>query len=141
MSLCSPSPHSHQHPPPAFSHLLAHANLPQPGPEYFTARRALWTTPTAASRLGQAPPISRVRLETLLDEPGALERPDVWDAGLNRVWKGLVEGGRLKKFLPLRAVVRILYAGWRRDGTWPDNAATVVDEDNFFGTIGPEATS
>jgi hypothetical protein len=94
----------------------------------------------------------------LLDQPGALERPDVWDAGLNRVWKGLVEGGRLKKFLPLRAVVclpfprilflitllgmqvKILYAGWRRDGTWPDNT-TVVDEDNFFGTIGPEATS
>jgi hypothetical protein len=94
----------------------------------------------------------------LLDEPGALERPDVWDAGLNRVWKGLVEGGRLKHFLPLRAVVclpftrilflitllgmqvKILYAGWRRDGTWPDNT-TVVDEDNFFGTIEPEATS
>ncbi len=94
----------------------------------------------------------------MLDEPGALERPDVWDAGLNRVWKGLVEGGRLKNFLPLRAVVclpfprilflitllglqvKILYAGWRRDGTWPDNA-TVVEEDNFFGTIGPEATS
>jgi hypothetical protein len=35
--------------------------------------------------------------------------------------------------------VKILYAGWRRDGTWPDNAA-VVDEDNFFGTVGPEAT-
>ena len=97
----------------------------------------------------------------MLDEPGALERPDVWEAGLNKVWKGLVEGGRLKKFLPLRAVVclpfplvslflflstllglqvKILYAGWRRDGTWPDNA-TVVDEDNFFGTIGPEATN
>ncbi|KAI0284301.1 hypothetical protein BGY98DRAFT_930829 [Russula aff. rugulosa BPL654] len=71
--------------------------------------------------------------------PGALERPDVWDAGLNRVWKGLVDGGRLKKFLPLRAVVKILYAGWRRDGTWPNNG-TVVDEDNFFGSIGPEAT-
>jgi hypothetical protein len=38
---------------------------------------------------------------------------------------------------PLGLQVKILYAGWRRDGTWPDNA-TVVDEDNFFGTIGPE---
>ena len=92
---------STRHLPPGFPHLLAHANLPQPGPEYFAARRALWTTPTAASRLGQTPPISRVRLETLLDEPGALERPDVWDTGLKRVWKGLVEGGRLKNFLPL----------------------------------------
>ena len=97
----------------------------------------------------------------MLDERGALERPNVWDAGLSKVWKGLVEGGRLKNFLPLRAVVclpfpriclflflitllglqvKILYAGWRRDGTWPDSA-TVVDDDNFFGTIGPEATS
>jgi hypothetical protein len=97
----------------------------------------------------------------LLNEPGALERPDAWEAGLNKVWKALVDGGRLKNFLPLRAVVcqkkfhvsalflivtllgvqvKILYAGWRRDGTWPENT-TVVDEDNFFGTIGPEAAS
>ena len=101
-SLFSPQP-----PPPTYAHLLAHADLPQPGPEHFAARRALWTTPTAASRLGQAPPISRVRLENLLDEPGSLERPDVWESGLSRVWKGLIEGGRLKNFLPLRAVVRL----------------------------------
>ncbi|KAI0304185.1 hypothetical protein BC826DRAFT_981945 [Russula brevipes] len=71
---------------------------------------------------------SRVRLEKLLDEPGALERPDVWDAGLNKT----------QNFLPLRAVVKILYAGWRRDGTWPDKA-TVVDDDNFFGATEPQA--
>ena len=29
--------------------------------------------------------------------------------------------------------VKILYAGWRRDGTWPDSAA-VVEDDDFFGT-------
>ncbi|KAF8484842.1 hypothetical protein DFH94DRAFT_643924 [Russula ochroleuca] len=132
--------HHPQRPPSTFAHLLAHADLPKPGPEHFAARRALWTTPTATSRLGQAPSISRVRLEDLLNEPGALERPDAWEAGLNKVWKALVDGGRLKNFLPLRAVVKILYAGWRRDGTWPENT-TVVDEDNFFGTIGPEAAS
>jgi hypothetical protein len=32
--------------------------------------------------------------------------------------------------------VKILYAGWRRDGTWPDNAA-VVDDDDFFGPTEP----
>jgi len=98
-------------------------------------------------------------LESLLDEPGALELPSVWDAGLNKVWNGLIGGSRLKSFLPLRAVVsipshafnvfvvtllglqvKILYAGWRRDGTWPDNA-TVVDDDNFFGTIESKANS
>ncbi|KAI0004933.1 hypothetical protein BJV74DRAFT_762551 [Russula compacta] len=132
--------HQQTHPrlPSSFAHLLAHADLPPPGPDRFAARRALWTTPTAASRLGQAPSTSRVRLEYLLDEPGALERPDIWDAGLKKVWKGLIEGGRLKKFLPLRVVVKILYAGWRRDGTWPDNAM-VVDEDNFFGTAEPQS--
>lgn len=150
------SQQTHSRLPSSFAHLLAHADLPPPGPDYFAAHRALWTTPTAASRLGQAPSTSRVRLETLLDEPGALERPDVWDAGLKKVWKGLIEGGRLKNFLPLRVVVclifrvtfhfdsgvglqvKILYAGWRRDGTWPENAM-VVDEDNFFGTTEPQA--
>jgi hypothetical protein len=34
--------------------------------------------------------------------------------------------------------VKILYAGWRRDGTWPDNAA-VVDDDDFFGPTEPHA--
>jgi hypothetical protein len=86
-------------------HVPAHADLPPPGPDHFAARRALWTKHTAASRLGQAPSTSCVRLESLLDEPGALERPDVWDAGLKKVWKGLIGGGRFKNFLPLRAVV------------------------------------
>jgi hypothetical protein len=90
---------------PTWAHVLAHEDLPPPGPDHFAARRALWTTPTAASRLGQAPSTSCIRLENLLDEPGAIERPDVWDAGLDRVWKGLIGGGRLKNFLPLRAVV------------------------------------
>ncbi|KAI0307240.1 hypothetical protein B0F90DRAFT_1814022 [Multifurca ochricompacta] len=119
---------------PTFTTLLAHADLPPPGPEYFAARRALWTTPTANSRFDQTPSTSRVKLESLLSQPAALESQEIWDAGLSKVWKGLVGGGRLKNLLPLPAVVKILYAGWRRDGTWPDNA-TVMDDDNFFGTI------
>ncbi|KAI9507564.1 hypothetical protein F5148DRAFT_1203993 [Russula earlei] len=130
---------SHPH-PPTFAHLLAHADLPPPGPEHFVARRALWTTPTVLTRLDRAPSATRVRLENLLDEPGALELPSVWDAGLNMVWKGLIAGGRLKNYLPLRAVVKILYAGWRRDGTWPDNAK-VVDDDNFFGALDPQTNT
>jgi hypothetical protein len=35
--------------------------------------------------------------------------------------------------------VKILFAGWRRDGTWPDNG-TVVDDDNFFGPIESQAS-
>jgi hypothetical protein len=85
--------------------LSTDAHLPPPGPDHFVARRALWTKPTAASRLDQATSTSCVRLEGLLDQPGALESPDVWDAGLSNIWKSLVGGGRLKSFLPLRAVV------------------------------------
>jgi hypothetical protein len=35
--------------------------------------------------------------------------------------------------------VKILFAGWRKDGTWPDSA-TVVDDDNFFGPIESQAS-
>jgi hypothetical protein len=98
----------HRPPIPTSSHVSAHTNLPPPGPDHFAARRALWLKPTAASRLGQAPSTSCVRLENLLEDPGALERSAVWDAGLNKVWRGLVGGGRLKNFLPLRVVVWIL---------------------------------
>ena len=89
-----------------FAH-LADADLPPPGPDHFAARRALWTTPTAASRLGHNTSPSHVRLEGLLNQPGALESPEVWDAGLSKVWRGLVGvgGGKLKSPLPLRAVV------------------------------------
>jgi len=91
--------------PRTFQSLLTSATLPPPGPEYFAARRALWITPTAASRL-------------TLQKPGS----EVSDTVL----------------VPLRTAIKIVHAGWRRDGTWPDNAA-VVDDDNFFGTIDPHA--
>jgi hypothetical protein len=90
-----------------FTNLLADAGLPPPGPGHFAARRALWTKPTDASRLDQAPPPSRVRLESLLGRPGALESPEIWDGGLSKIWKGLVGGGKLKNSLPLRVVVRL----------------------------------
>jgi hypothetical protein len=88
-----------------FTELLADAGLPPPGPGHFAARRALWTKPTASSRLDQAPPPSRVRLENLLDQPGGLESPEVWDAVLSKICKGLVGGCKLKSSLPLRVVV------------------------------------
>lgn len=65
-----------------FQSLLASANLPPPGPEHFAARRALWITPTAASRLDQTTSASPVELESPLKIPGALESSEVWDTGL-----------------------------------------------------------
>ncbi|KAH9062780.1 hypothetical protein EDB87DRAFT_1605857 [Lactarius vividus] len=106
-----------------FQSLLAAADLPPPGPDYFAARRALWVTPTVASRLDQTTSASLIKRDGPLENPGASESSDVWeDTGL----------------LPLRTVIKIVHAGWRQDGTWPDNA-TVVDEDNFFGTMDPHA--
>ncbi|KAH9077258.1 hypothetical protein EDB83DRAFT_2349081 [Lactarius deliciosus] len=99
-----------------FQALLATADLPSPGPDYFAARRALWITPTAASRLDQTTSAS------LIKRDGASESSEIWE----------------DRLLPLRAVIKIVHAGWRRDGTWPDNAI-VVDEDNFFGTMDSHA--
>ncbi|KAH9049125.1 hypothetical protein EDB84DRAFT_1454218 [Lactarius hengduanensis] len=100
-----------------FQSLLATADLPSPGPDYFAARRALWITPTAASRLDQTTSASLIKRDGPLENPGASESAEVWE----------------DRLLPLRAVIKIVHAGWRRDGTWPDNAI-VVDEDNFFGS-------
>ena len=56
------------------------ANLPPPGPDHFAVRRALWVTPTAASRLDQNTSASRIHLlESLLKKSDALESFDVWD--------------------------------------------------------------
>ncbi|KAI0311969.1 hypothetical protein OF83DRAFT_1177075 [Amylostereum chailletii] len=143
-------------PPSTFELLLQNTPLPPPGPEHFEARRALWTSP-AISQASPSPTSSqsRMKLETLLNTPGALEDNQIWEGGLKRVWKSLVGGGRLKNLLPLTLVVRfnffvpytyhpssdfaslgfkdkILYAGWLRDGTWP-SGQHVPDDDDFFG--------
>ncbi|KZV65675.1 hypothetical protein PENSPDRAFT_689662 [Peniophora sp. CONT] len=134
-STTPPSPQS------TFARLVedSRPHLPPSGPELFEARRRLWTTPANASPRPQRPPSpSRTRLHELLHTPGALESDQVWHAGLGRVWKGLVSGGRLRSFLPLPLVNKILYAGWVRDGTWPAGEE-VPDEDNFFGTTAPPA--
>ena len=46
-----------------------------------------------------------MRLHEIVHTPGALESDQVWHAGLARVWKGLVSGGRLRSYLPLPLVV------------------------------------
>ena len=63
-------------PPPlgAFQTLLATANLPPPGPEHFAARRALWTTPTAASHPDQT---THIKQDDLLSKSGVTESSEV----------------------------------------------------------------
>lgn len=91
--------------PKSFEELLAASELPPPGPEYYAARRALWLTPTARARLPEQSS-SRKRLEKLLNAPDAVDDDDVWDNGIEKVWKGLSAGGRLKRPLPMGLIVR-----------------------------------
>ncbi|KAF8477877.1 hypothetical protein JB92DRAFT_3049539 [Gautieria morchelliformis] len=101
--------------------------MPPPGPALFVARRALWLAPPADTPREPHPAsasTSRAKLEVLLSQEGRADDDVVWDAGLRSVWKGLISGGRLRRRLPLRMVIKILKAGWLRDGTWPSDSAT-----------------
>ncbi|OBZ76750.1 hypothetical protein A0H81_03698 [Grifola frondosa] len=101
------------------------AELPPPGPDHFAARRTLWWArgPNEPTPTESTP--SRQRLEILLQR----DTDEAWDAGLNKVWNGLVSGARLKKRLPLSTVIKILQAGWIRDGTWPKGGVAPDPDD------------
>ncbi|KAI5118445.1 hypothetical protein M0805_000578 [Coniferiporia weirii] len=133
-----PQPHSHSHsqspPPNVDSHfetlMAAHRSaLPEPGLAYFDARRALWLAEPPDPPMPVSPSLSRIKLEALLNQPGAVESDEVWRAGLKNVWKGLVGGNQLRKRLPLSIVLKILQAGWLRDGTWPEGTVAPAWEE------------
>ncbi|KAI0921689.1 hypothetical protein AcW1_004411 [Taiwanofungus camphoratus] len=90
----------------SFESRLAMASLPPPGPAYFHARRALWWASGPNPPQRNQASTSRQKLEDMLRQEGAVESDQVWDAGLARVWNGLINGVRLKKRLPLSMVVR-----------------------------------
>ena len=90
---------------PAFEHILSTVSLPPPGPAHYAARRALWLASTSGAPSPPIPSTSRQRLEQLLSMPGAVESEEVWKAGVEKVWKGLVAGGKLKRRLPMNLVV------------------------------------
>ncbi|OAX44494.1 hypothetical protein K503DRAFT_678541 [Rhizopogon vinicolor AM-OR11-026] len=104
------------------SSIISNPDFPPPGPAHYAARRALWLTPTKVPR--RSPPSSsRQRLEHLLSEQGAVSNEAAWKNGIEKVWKGLVNGGRLKRSLPLSLVIKVIHAGWLRDpDTWPAGA-------------------
>ena len=89
-----------------FEDQLTTTVLPPPGADHFAARRALWWEPGTNPPNATEPNPSRGRLESLLAEPAALEDDRVWNAGLDRVWRGLTGGAKLKHRLPLALVVR-----------------------------------
>lgn len=60
------------------------------------------------------------RLEALLSPPGAEELDQVWKQGkLGQVWQFIMDGKPMKRGIRLGLLIKILRAGWIRDGTWP----------------------
>ncbi|RPD67349.1 hypothetical protein L226DRAFT_529695 [Lentinus tigrinus ALCF2SS1-7] len=125
----SPQPTSQDTAMSPYQERLAAAHLPPPGPEYFNARRALWLVPGPNHSIPTETNSSRRRLEALLATRDALEDEVVWQTGVDRVWRGLLNGARLKHRLPLALILKILQAGWIREGTWP-KGAIVPDSDD-----------
>lgn len=119
------------------SSLIFNPNLPPPGPAHYAARRALWLTPTKVPN--RSPPSSsRQRLEHLLSEKDAVNSEEAWKNGIEKVWKGLVNGGRLKRSLPLSLVIKVIHAGWLRDpDTWPPGAAAPDSDQDLADQPGP----
>jgi hypothetical protein len=126
--------HLHQ----TFEQVLQHADLPEPGPDYYEARRRLWLTPSRDLPLRRAPSLAQRKLEDMLNQSNAIHSIEVWSNGLERVWQGLCSGGKLKSHLPMNLIVcdhhllrplmlfthllhkiKIIHASWLRDGTWP----------------------
>jgi len=122
----------------SFDDILAAADLPPPGPAYYTARRALWLTPSPSLHVQpREPSTSRQKLENLLNPPGAVCDERVWKGGVEKVWKGLAAGGRLKRGLPLNLVIRIIHSAWLRDPeTWP-SGAVAPETDDILEDVSP----
>lgn len=93
--------------PSHFSRLMSNTKLPPPGPSHYEARRNLWLTPSDLPASPPSPSPSRIKLEALLSQEGAVEDEILWKSILKNVWMGLVGGNQLRKRLPLNIVVCI----------------------------------
>ena len=90
-----------------FEEAMANATLPEPGPAYFALRQSLWRVPRATQPVAARPaPKRSKRLQSILQTEGPLDKQEYWDVGLEKIWKGIVGGQRLKEPLPLRDLVR-----------------------------------
>ncbi|CDZ96264.1 Domain of unknown function DUF4050 [Phaffia rhodozyma] len=97
------------------------------GEAVFHQRRAAWLALPASrnERKEQKSPGRLGLLEEVLDElPEGNIPDDIWKGGLEGVWRGLIGGRRLANPMPLPTVIKVLKAGWIKDGTWPTNYIT-----------------
>lgn len=81
------------------------AEQAEPGISYFNARRELWLHGKRKIPRPTETVTSITRLEDMVREPQALRSRRVWEAGLGRISKRLIEGGRLKYNLPMPLLV------------------------------------
>ncbi|KAF7292291.1 hypothetical protein HMN09_01212700 [Mycena chlorophos] len=109
------------------------------GVDLYNARRLRWLTPPPdlPPPDNNSPSSSRRRLEQVLSAPDAITSDDVWFGSVEKIWKGLSAGGKLKRRLPMRLVVKIVHAAWVRDQTWP--AGAVVQDDDELDVLPPPA--
>lgn len=84
--------------------LLAATHV-EPGISYFNARRELWLNGKKKIPRPGETAASITRLEDMMRDPQALRSRKVWEAGLGRISKRLIEGGRLKYNLPMPLLV------------------------------------
>ena len=138
-------------PPSPFEELLASSDLPPPGPDHYAARRALWWS-SPLNKEDPRPANIPPRLAAFLNQEGALENDQLWKNGLEKLWKVLMSGNRLKTSIPLHLAVRrfrmicacqidliilrdpclqvrVVQAGWVRDGTWPQGGVAPEPDD------------
>ncbi|KAF9488617.1 hypothetical protein BDN71DRAFT_1403016 [Pleurotus eryngii] len=109
--------------------------LPQPGPEYYATRRALWLSRPEQAQSQEQPqtphPAGIQKLAKALSALGAVQDDRLWKQSLNKIWKGFSSGASLVERLPMRVVVRIVHAAWLRDSTWPANAQAPEPDDEL----------
>jgi len=98
------------------------STVPTSGPAFFELRRKQWSSaqPKDGAQAPKPTPdsTSHAHLETVVTSPGYEYNDSIWDAYLKSVNERLKGGVTLRKPLPLWIVIRVLRAGWMRDGTW-----------------------
>ncbi|KAH6914822.1 hypothetical protein BKA70DRAFT_1510411 [Coprinopsis sp. MPI-PUGE-AT-0042] len=116
--------------PSRFEQLLASTDLPPPGPELYAVRRRLWLK-AAAEKVSRPPkPHSQTRQKLeALSNGGDLARDDQAWKKVEKVWKNLAGGSRLSEPIAMSTILRIIYAAWRRDGTWPEGYVAPEPDD------------
>lgn len=155
-SVTNDIPNSHRFPPSHFDELLASSDLPDPGPAYFQARRALWLTPmgTPSSAVHQSRPLHPT-LQALLEGPTeALYEESNWNGGVGKICSRLLSGESLSNRLPLRHVVRVhlqhhsiatehsvvhqaklLHANWVLSDLWPKGQVVPSSDEDVSGKV------